>query len=368
MERSQPTTQLLMRNLESLAGGRILVIDSPDGELGQVLREHLPDAQVTLVQTRYGDARRARERLGSELGDRMSLEFCAWYGGTDRPHDVAVVYLPKGRPMLEMVLEMAAGVLGPPADDGPAGGHGRIFVVGLVRGGIKSSRRALEQRFDGVTKVDAARHCALLSGLGRPRSADGGGLDEWAVTETFATPGCELRVCSIPGVFSHGRLDDGTRMLLETLSEEKPGQGGVLDFGCGCGVIGAWLHRSWPRAEVEMVDSSALALEASRRTAELNGLPAERVYASDVFSDVTDRYRLIVSNPPFHAGITTDYGVVEEFLQGAAAHLRYGGRLRIVANRFHKYRPLLERFVGSCRTVKEDGRFRVYEATVRRKD
>ena len=49
----------------------------------------------------------------------------------------------------------------------------------------------------------------------------------------------------------------------------------LLDFGCGCGVIGIGARTLWPNAEIEMVDCSALALSAARKTAEAAGLSAD---------------------------------------------------------------------------------------------
>ena len=39
-----------------------------------------------------------------------------------------------------------------------------------------------------------------------------------------------------PGLFAYGRLDDGTRSLLDVL-EARPGER-IVDLGCGCGVAG----------------------------------------------------------------------------------------------------------------------------------
>jgi 16S rRNA (guanine1207-N2)-methyltransferase len=111
------------------------------------------------------------------------------------------------------------------------------------------------------------------------------------------------------------------------------------------------------------VDASALAVEASRRTAQRNGMPTRRIWASDVFSDVRHRYRTILSNPPFHVGVKTDLSIVESFLRQAAARLRWAGRLRMVANRFLPYRRVLKACVGTTRVVAENSRYAVYEAS-----
>ncbi len=111
-----------------------------------------------------------------------------------------------------------------------------------------------------------------------------------------------------------------------------------------------------------MVDASALALEAAQRTAQAAGLPTDSVYASDVFSDARYRYDLIVSNPPFHSGIETDYRVVEQFLREAVARLLPGGTLCLVANRFLPYAKPLNSVFAKVDVLADDGRFLVYQA------
>ena len=70
----------------------------------------------------------------------------------------------------------------------------------------------------------------------------------------------------------------------------------------------------------------------------------------------------ILSNPPFHVGVHTDYRATENLLQKAFKHLKSGGELRIVANSFLRYQPLIEEQFGTC-TVKAEGQgFRIYSA------
>ena len=215
--------------------------------------------------------------------------------------------------------------------------------------------------YDEVTKVDTARHCVLYEATGRKADkSEPITLDTWRKESTYTVGDKDLSICSYPGVFSHEKLDDGTRMLLETITEIPNGR--VLDFGCGCGIIGAWAHSCNKDARIEMIDSNSLAIEAARETAKINGMSADCVYPSNVFSDVTGEFDLILSNPPFHTGIETNYEISEEFFTVAAARLTNNGRLRIVANRFLPYHKMIKKFVGPCRTIAEDKRYRVYEA------
>jgi 16S rRNA (guanine1207-N2)-methyltransferase len=244
------------------------------------------------------------------------------------------------------VLAMAAASL-PPGSP--------LWVVGERKGGIQSAHADLAQVADLYDEA-AGRHARLLMSRARTRVAS---LDDYAHPWTLECAGNALEVVSFPGVFSHGRLDEGTRLLLETVPRLS---GPLLDVGSGAGVIGAWYARE-SKGNVTLTDADALALEASRRTLAANGilgtvepvdvLPREGAFAS------------IVSNPPFHRGVSTDYEVIEALAIGAPARLSYGGTLTLVCNRFLGAAKPLDRAFGAHELLKDDGRYRVYRATKR---
>ncbi|MGV8663988.1 methyltransferase, partial [Pseudomonas aeruginosa] len=70
----------------------------------------------------------------------------------------------------------------------------------------------------------------------------------------------------------------------------------------------------------------------------------------------------LASNPPFHQGGPTASQASVRLPQRAAEHLAPGGELRLVANSFLKYPPLIERHLGPCRTLAEGDGFRIYSA------
>jgi 16S rRNA (guanine1207-N2)-methyltransferase len=83
-----------------------------------------------------------------------------------------------------------------------------------------------------------------------------------SLAQVFDVPLAEgpLKV-SLPGVFSHGRLDRGTELLLEHL--DKLPSGHLLDFGCGAGVLGAAVKRRYPHNPATL-DVDAFAAASSR--------------------------------------------------------------------------------------------------------
>jgi 16S rRNA (guanine1207-N2)-methyltransferase len=74
------------------------------------------------------------------------------------------------------------------------------------------------------------------------------------------------------------------------------------------------------------------------------------------------RFDLVVTNPPFHAGgvQTTDIG--HRFIREAAQVLRPRGRFYVVANRFLRYEPTIRECFGMVEEVGGTGRFKVLRA------
>ncbi|MFP4263542.1 MAG: methyltransferase [Halomonas sp.] len=239
-----------------------------------------------------------------------------------------------------------------------------LELVGENQGGIRRVLKVLAALGLGCRKRDSARRCSLFE----TRLARVGIDPEAAWTPFEADLGDErLTLVSHPGVFGHGKLDDGTRLLIETLSEAGRAPGGlageVLDLGCGDGILAAWLARRGAR--VTAVDVNTFAVEATRRSLAANELTGE-AQESDVYSALGERtFDAIVSNPPFHQERAIDYGPAARLIEAAPAHLRPGGALVIVANAFLPYPDRLERAFGGFEILADDRRFRVYRAVRR---
>ncbi|WP_433782889.1 class I SAM-dependent methyltransferase [Actinomycetospora sp. CA-101289] len=101
------------------------------------------------------------------------------------------------------------------------------------------------------------------------------------------------------GVFARGRLDKGTRVLLQNAPE--PADGDLLDLGCGYGPIALWLAVQRPASTVWAVDVNDRALDLVRANAAAARLTNVRACRPDeVPADV--RFAQMWSNPPIRSG------------------------------------------------------------------
>ena len=141
---------------------------------------------------------------------------------------------------------------------------------------------------------------------------------------TYTYRGLTLRFRTDAGVFSKGEVDTGTRLLLEALPERMAGE--VLDLGCGWGVIGITVARSFPDTRVTMSDVNLRALDLSRENAAANGAQVECVESEGFAALGGKRFDAIITNPPIRAGKQVIYGLFVD----AAKALNPGGALYLV--------------------------------------
>ena len=140
-------------------------------------------------------------------------------------------------------------------------------------------------------------------------------------------PDVYLELATDAGVFSPGRLDPGTRLLLDS-SPAPPASGDLLDLGCGYGPIACVLAKRSPGATVWAVDVNERALELCARNAAAAGLPNVRcVLAGD--PSVPPRLAGIWSNPPVRIG----KAALHELLSSWLGRLSEGGQAWLVAGR-----------------------------------
>lgn len=286
--------------------------------------------------------------MGSDLRDvrvcedairRMALhDACVWLevsptALTGPCFDVAL-YAPARWESKARVFELIDAAFGKMAKGG------RFLLAGRRNAGVESYRSRLEAVFGSVETATSKSGFRVYRSS---RDTHESGAHPAAPAHNFEVPdipGGPYTFEASAGVFSYRGLDAGTRILIETVEVNDGDR--VLDLGCGYGAIGiAAANRA---REVQLLDTSLLAVRCARRNIARNGVTNARVALSDGFEAVQQRvFDLILCNPPTHDGAAT----ARQFVQGVARHLDSQGRFAVVAMRPGLYLKPMKRVFGT---------------------
>ncbi|SFK46019.1 class I SAM-dependent methyltransferase [Methylorubrum salsuginis] len=256
----------------------------------------------------------------------------------------AVLLAPPGTVERRYVLALALRALKP---------GGQLTVLAPKDKG--GTRLAKELRGLGCAITEEAKRHHRICAATRP--AVPAGLDE-AIQAGRPRHIDNLGLCTQPGIFSWDRLDPGTALLLRHLPSLS-GKG--ADLGCGLGILSLAVLHSEKVTALAMIDIDRRAIEMARRNV---GEARASAYWADLRGSEPGLTGLdfVVTNPPFHDGGAEDQALGKAFITRAAAALRNGGTLYLVANAHLPYEaPLRAAFKTVTPTVTEGG-YKLFEA------
>ena len=165
------------------------------------------------------------------------------------------------------------------------------------------------------------------------------------------------------GVFSKSKVDFGTDLMLNEFLKENRGleveKIKILDIGCGYGVVSVVLKSFYPEISITLSDVNERALELSEENLKKYDINDYHIIKSDAFEKITEKFNVILSNPPIRAGKDIIFKIYSE----AYEHLNENGKFYCVIQTKHgaksTQKKLMEIF-GNCDTVTIDGGYRIF--------
>lgn len=146
----------------------------------------------------------------------------------------------------------------------------------------------------------------------------------------------EIKLYTDNGVFSKEHFDYGSKLLVNNfLKEEKSGR--VLDLGCGYGIIGIILSQN-KNLYIDMVDINNNAVNLTKENLKLNNIENATSFVSNIYSEITNKYDYIITNPPIRAGKET----IRTFLFDAQNHISENGEIWFVMRKDHGVKSMMK--------------------------
>ena len=235
---------------------------------------------------------------------------------------------------------------------------GGTLIVALHNDwGAKRTEQLLAE-IAGEVKTVSKHHSRVFWAV-KNKPWDATKLAEWKEAASMRRI-LEGRFWSVPGLFHWDEIDDGSRLLTEHLPKNL--SGAAADLGAGWGYLSDFILRHCPNLRsLDCFEADGAAMECLRRN--MGNVPTHirpRIVWSDVPSGIgSTKYDVIVMNPPFHDGRDADPLLGIKFITIAAASLRTGGELWLVANKHLPYENMMNDCFETARTVIEKGSFKV---------
>ncbi|AMY05641.1 class I SAM-dependent methyltransferase [Staphylococcus condimenti] len=166
----------------------------------------------------------------------------------------------------------------------------------------------------------------------------------------------ELKLATDSGVFSKGKIDYGSDLLLRTfLKEHPPGPSKtIIDVGCGYGPIGLMIAKVSPHHKVILLDVNHRALDLAKENSEKNHIDNAVIKESDGLAEIPDDSAdMIVTNPPIRAGKSVVHGILED----AYSKLKKDGELYVVIQKkqgMPSAKKKMETVFGNVETLVKD--------------
>ena len=172
------------------------------------------------------------------------------------------------------------------------------------------------------------------------------------------------------GVFSKTKVDFGTDAMLKVFLRENMNKKNqkfeVLDIGCGYGVVSVVMKAFFQKIKTVSSDVNERALELTTENLLKNEVVKDEnddfeVRKSFVFDNISEKFDVILSNPPIRAGKQTIFQIYEQSFE----HLNKNGKFYCVIQTKHGAKSTqrkLEEVFGNCETLEINAGYRIFRS------
>lgn len=270
-----------------------------------------------------------------------------------------------------------------PATEVPTGQYSRIFfrlpkshsllrfqlerLIDLVNAGVQLIGARMVKHIDrptidlidsiaGPTQPSLAWKKARLIFFGEALSP----VDIQEDRQVTNLPEWHLALSNRANVFSRGKLDRGSRLLIGAMPQlSPPGQPRIADLGCGNGLLGLRALHHWPQAQLHFFDDSFLAIDSARENmaAHYPTTKAQFCAGDGMTAYQGATFDLVLCNPPFHQEYDLGDHIARQMFRDAHRHLSPDGQLCVVGNRHLGYHQDLKRLFGKVEVIASDPKF-----------
>lgn len=345
-----PADQLLAEYGLATPVQRVLLLGASNGVLPVVVARHAGTREVIVVDQRTHALAMAAATVSVNgttarflPTDELSL---LPVGGFDHAL-INIAFQPNSVRLVELLRETHR-LLQP---------GGRAFIAGPRDRGADTAIKRLGEVF-GRSQMIAYRKGYRIGVAVRTDALDPLAVPAEPKLSTVDLRGSQYTLEAHVGVFARGGLDPAAVLLATAMEVATTDR--ILDLGCGNGVVGMVAARLAPQGHVWLVDTNTEAVALTRRNIERNAIPNATVLASDSTAAVaTQRFDVVVCNPPFHEGGREVRELGQRFINDAVNVLGPRGRCFIVANRFLAYEATMRDSLRDVHEVAGDKRYKV---------
>jgi len=179
----------------------------------------------------------------------------------------------------------------------------------------------------------------------------------------------EELILEVPDQVYYPRED--SELIAKVLREEHIKDKKVLDMGCGSGLLA--IISAKMGADVTACDINPIAVEIAKKNCERNSMTI-RFILSNLFSNITDSFDLLIFNPPYlpeneedlysedkitYAGGPTGRKLITEFIEHAKEHLNKDGKILTLISTLTSEERIVELFHEAGLKTKILGRSKI---------